>query len=59
MESCAKLQIFLADFSEFGGDSVELGGDSNYARDGDADDGDGEALAARNGLKGKRGVVLD
>jgi len=55
----AKLLIFLADLRELGGDGVQLGGDSYYARDGGTEDREDGAFASSYGLEYVRGEVVN
>ena len=58
MEVGAELLIFLADFRELGGDYIHPGGDSYYATDGGAEDGEDRAFAGRDGVESMGGAVL-
>ena len=55
----AEFRIFLADLGELGVNGVELGGDSHYARDSGADNGEDCAFAGGYGLECVRGEVLN
>ena len=59
MERGAKLLVLLTDFLELASNSVELGDDGYYARDGGTEDQKDGAFTSRDGLEGMGGEVLD
>jgi len=59
MEVGAEFKISFVDFTEVGGDSVKLGEDGDYARDGGTEDRVDGTFTGGDGLESVRGEVLN